>query len=222
MKVIILAAGYATRLYPKTKNTPKALLQYKDRVVLDYILDDLNHYLITEIIIVTNHKFYDQFDKYIKNRKENIRLIDDKSTDNSNRLGALNDLKLALNDIRDDILIMASDNILDFSINNFIDYYYKDNISSIMYYEEYDINKLNKTGQAVIKDNKLIEFKEKPKNMISIYAVPPFYIFNSKDIKYIKEIKESFDSLGSIIELIYNKIDIKCYKMIGKRIDIGS
>ena len=61
MKVVILAGGYATRLYPKTLNCPKALLKYKDGVVLDYILDNLTHSSINEIIIVSNNKFY----KYI-------------------------------------------------------------------------------------------------------------------------------------------------------------
>lgn len=222
MKVVILAAGYATRLYPKTLNTPKCLLEYNNKKILDYILDDLHHPNIDEIIIVTNDKFYNQLLDYKNNRLENIKIINDKSTDNSNRLGCIKDLLLAIDNIDDDILIMASDNLLEFSINHFIDYFYIDNISTIMYYKEYYTNKLIKTGQAVIENDKLIDFKEKSKIIISNNACPPFYIINKNDLKYIKNINIYYESLGNLIEYLSDKIEIKCYKMIGKRIDIGS
>lgn len=222
MKVVILAAGYATRLYPKTLNTPKCLLEYNNKKILDYILDDLHHPNIDEIIIVTNDKFYNQLLDYKNNRLENIKIINDKSTDNSNRLGCIKDLLLAIDNINDDILIMASDNLLEFSINHFIDYFYIDKISTIMYYKEYDTNKLIKTGQAIIENNKLMAFKEKPQVNISNNACPPFYIINKKDLEYIKNIDIYYESLGNLIEYLSNKIEIKCYKMIGRRIDIGS
>ena len=167
MKVVILAAGYATRLYPITLNIPKCLLEYNNKKILDYILDDLHHPNIDEIIIVTNNKFYIELLDYRNNRLENIKIINDKSTDNSNRLGCIRDLLLAINNIDDDVLIMASDNILEFSINNFIDYFYIKSVSSIMYYEEFNMDKLRKTGQAIIENNKLIAFKEKPQVNIS-------------------------------------------------------
>jgi glucose-1-phosphate thymidylyltransferase len=222
MKVVILAAGYATRLYPKTLNIPKCLLEYNNKKILDYILDDLHHPNIDEIIIVTNDKFYNQLLDYKNNRLENIKIINDKSTNNSNRLGCIKDLLLAINNIDDDILIMASDNILEFSINHFIDYFYMDSISSIMYYKEYNMDKLKKTGQAVIENNKLIDFKEKPQVNISNKACPPFYIINRSDLCYIKNIDTYYESLGNLIEYLSDKIEIKCYKMIGRRIDIGS
>lgn len=222
MKVVILAAGYATRLYPKTLNTPKCFLEYNNKKILDYILDDLHHPNIEEIIIVTNDKFYNQLLDYKEDRLENIKIINDKSTDNSNRLGCIRDLLLAINNIDDDTLIMASDNLLNFSINHFIDYFYRDNISSIMYYKEYDTNKLKKTGQAVIENNKLIAFREKPQVNISNNACPPFYIINRNDLEYIRNIDIYYESLGDLIKYLSDKINIKCYKMKGKRIDIGS
>lgn len=222
MKVVILCAGYATRLYPITLNKPKCLLEYDNKKILDYILDDLHHPKIDEIIIVTNDKFYNQLLDYKNNRLENIKIINDKSTDNPNRLGCIKDLLLAINDIDDDILIMASDNLLEFTISHLIDYFYIDNISTVMYYKEYDINKLNKTGQAVIENDKLIDFKEKSKIIISNNACPPFYIINKNDLKYIKNLDIYYESLGNLIEYLSDKIEIKCYKMIGKRIDVGS
>ena len=220
MKVVILCAGYATRLYPKTLHTPKALLEYQGKRILDYLIQDLKHSFIDEIILVTNHKFYSLFLEYSKNK--GIKVIDDGSTCNENRIGAGNDLILGLQEIDDDCLVMACDNLLDFSLSCFIDYYYIDKVASIMCYKEKDEEKLKRTGQAVLCENKVMDFKEKPSISVSNFAVPPFYIFNKEDIKIIKGLKGSYDSLGSIIEEVVNKIHLKAYKMVGKRLDLGN
>lgn len=220
MKVIILCAGYATRLYPKTLDTPKALLEYNGKRILDYLLDDLKHPLINEIILVSNHKFYKQFEEYSKNK--NIRIIDDGSTCNENRVGAFNDLILGLKDIEEDCLVMACDNLLDFSLSCFIDYFYLDRVSSIMCYKEKDEERLKRTGQVILCENRVIGFKEKPSISISNYAVPPFYIFNKEDIKVIQDLKGKYESLGSVIEVVVDRIHLKAFKMIGKRIDLGN
>ena len=219
MKVVILCAGYATRLYPKTLHTPKALLEYQGKRILDYLIEDLKHSFIDEIILVSNHKFYSLFLEYSKNK--GIKVIDDGSTCNENRIGAGNDLILGIQEIDDDCLVMACDNLLDFSLSCFIDYFYIDKVSSIMCYKEKDEEKLKRTGQAVLCENRVMDFKEKPSISISNFAVPPFYIFNKEDIKVIKGLKGSYDSLGSIIEVV-NKIHLKAYKMVGKRLDLGN
>ena len=220
MKVVILCAGYATRLYPKTLHTPKALLEYQGKRILDYLIEDLKHSFIDEIILVSNHKFYSLFLEYSKNK--GIKVIDDGSTCNENRIGAGNDLILGIQEIDDDCLVMACDNLLDFSLSCFIDYFYIDKVSSIMCYKEKDEEKLKRTGQAVLCENRVMDFKEKPSISISNFAVPPFYIFNKEDIKVIKGLKGSYDSLGSIIEEVVDKIHLKAYKMVGKRLDLGN
>ncbi|MDE6945661.1 MAG: NTP transferase domain-containing protein [Anaeroplasmataceae bacterium] len=220
MKVVILCAGYATRLYPKTLHTPKALLEYQGKKILDYLIEDLKHSFMDEIILVSNHKFYLQFLEYSKNK--NIKVIDDGSTSNENRIGAGNDLILGLQDIEDDCLVMACDNLLDFSLSCFIEYFHIDRISSIMCYKEKDEEKLKRTGQAVLCEDRVIGFKEKPNISISNYAVPPFYIFKKKDIKVIKGLKGNYDSLGSIIEKVVNKIQLKAFLMPGERLDLGN
>lgn len=220
MKVVILCAGYATRLYPKTLHIPKALLEYKGKRILDYLIEDLKHSFIDKIILVSNHKFYSLFLEYSKNK--DIKVIDDGSTCNENRIGAGNDLILGIQEIDDDCLVMACDNLLDFSLSCFIDYFYIDEVSSIMCYKEKDEEKLKRTGQAVLCENRVMDFKEKPSISISNFAVPPFYIFNKEDIKVIKGLKGSYDSLGSIIEEVVDKIHLKAYKMVGKRLDLGN
>ena len=126
MKAIILAAGYATRMYPLTKDLPKALLPVKGKFVLDYLLDDIKEFkIIDEFIIITNHKFVKQFQDYINDKDYKITVIDDGSDDNENRLGAVGDISFAIKtlNIEDDVLVIASDNLLNlntkFSISSF-------------------------------------------------------------------------------------------------------
>lgn len=220
MKVVILCAGYATRLYPKTLNTPKALLEYKGKRILEYLLKDLKHPFIHEIILVSNHRFYSQFLEYSKDKR--IKVIDDGSTCPENRLGAIKDLLIGIKNIEEDTLIMACDNLLDFSLSSFIEYFYIDRISTIMYYKEDNEERLKRTGQAVLEGNKVIEFKEKPIQAISTNAVPPFYIFNQEDLKIIKGLNKAYDSLGSIIEEVVDRIELKAFLMLGKRLDLGN
>lgn len=220
MKVVILCAGYATRLYPITLDQPKALLEYKGKKILDYLIEDLNHPLIHEIILVSNHKYYSLFSDYSKGK--NIRVIDDGSTCSENRLGAGNDLLLGIKDIDEDTLVMACDNLLDFSLSCFIDFFYEDRRSSIMFYKECDEEKLKQTGQVILLKDQVIGFKEKPKTVVSVYAVPPFYIFNRKDINEIKKLKGHYESLGNILEEVVGVIQMKAYPMNGNRLDLGS
>ena len=126
MKSIVIAAGYATRLYPLTENFPKPLLQIGDSTILDRLLDDVDQIpAIKEHIVVTNHKFAHIFDQWAKVRGERreaigerkpIRIIDDGATTNEGRLGAVRDLLLAIDNADDDLLVMAGDNLLDFSL----------------------------------------------------------------------------------------------------------
>ncbi len=225
MKIIILAAGYATRLYPLTINTPKALLRYKNKYILDYILDNINFLEFSEIVLITNNKFYNNFLEYKEKRKENILIYNNGSTSNENRLGAGNDLINVLKklNINDECLVMACDNILEFSLQLFIDYYNVHKISSIMFYKELDRSKLLKTAVITINEKNIVSsFVEKPNVFISNNAVPPFYILNKEIIKYLKNIEEkNYDSPGMLIKDLTKEFPFIAFKMPKKRIDIG-
>lgn len=224
MICIILAAGYATRMYPLTENFPKPLLPIKDKPIINYLIEDI-HKEVDKFIIVTNNKFYDIFNKWKNDLNYNIEIIDDGSTNNENRLGAINDILFTLNksNINDNIIILAGDNLLDFSLKEFINYFRKINKSCIMIHYEEDINKLQKTGVAEINNNKLIFMEEKPINPKSNLAIPPFYIYKKEDIPKIKNIKNyDMDSPGNLVKYLLDKTEIYTMIMPGKRYDIGS
>ena len=229
MICVLLCAGYATRMYPLTENFPKPLLDIKGKKLIDYLIDDLEEYSnINKYVVVSNHKFINYFNDWKNTRKENITVLDDGSTHNDNRLGAVRDIKFAIDEakIDEDILVLAGDNLLDFSLKNFVDLANDKNSSVVMRYFESDINRLKKTGVATIDDEGfIIEMVEKPQDPKSNWAIPPFYIFKKESLKEIERGINSgckVDAPGSFIEWFSKSNKIYTYLMEGKRIDIGN
>lgn len=228
MKCLILAAGYATRLYPLTENYPKPLLEVKNKKILDWLIDDLETTKeISEYIVVTNHKYASVFENWIKERCEKITLIDDGTITNETRLGTLKDISLAVNELKinDDLFVMAGDNVLDFSLRTFIDYFKEKKVTCIMKYYEEDLNTLKKRSTIKVDNNdKVLEMLEKPSNPDSHYCCPPFYIYAKDDLKYIDMCIKNADSLdapGGFISYLYDKRPIYAMTMPGDRYDIG-
>ena len=120
MKCLILAAGYATRLYPLTENFPKPLLKVGEKSILDWLVDDLVDTTdIDEFVVISNHKFAQHFEDWknekVRTRSYEITVIDDDTSTNESRLGAVKDIQLAVEKLKltDDLLVMAGDNVLD-------------------------------------------------------------------------------------------------------------
>lgn len=228
MKCILLCAGYATRMYPLTENFPKPLLEIKGKPLIDYLIDDLSkNKLVDEFIIVSNHKFINHFMKWKETKKEPIIILDDGSTNNDNRLGAVKDIWFAIEErsIYDDIIVLAGDNLLDFSLKGFVEFAKEKNANAVMRHYEEVKEKLQRTGVAIIdKDDKVLEMAEKPKEPKSNWAIPPFYIFKKDCLKEIKEgidLGCNVDAPGGFIEWFSKRNDVYAYLMPGKRIDIG-
>lgn len=230
MKCIILAAGYATRLYPLTENFPKPLLKINDKPIIEWLMDDVSD-RIEEFIIVTNHKFADIFEDWkkerINKRNEKITIINDGTLDNEHRLGAVKDLELALNSCEkdDSYLVMAGDNLLDFDLSSFIDFSIKKNTSCVMCHEENDLKKKQKTAIITVdEDDKILTYEEKPKEPKGNLAVPPFYAYRHEDIVRIEEALNGgcgHDAPGSFAAWLSRQTPMHAYKMPGKRYDIG-
>ena len=232
MKNIVLAAGYATRLYPLTVNFPKPLLDIEGTSILDRLITDIDRMdEIDEHIIVSNRKFLHYFKKWAGTNRymKSITVIDDGSEANENRLGAVRDLLLAIEVKQlydDDLLVIAADNVLTFSFRGFVDYFKEKQTSLIMMHHEPEISALQRTGVIVIDAcNKVLEMQEKPREPKSHYAVPPFYIYKKSDIKLIQEcVSEgcNTDAPGSLVMGMLSKTVFHAWNMPGKRYDIGT
>ena len=166
MKCIILAAGYATRLYPLTENFPKPLLKIGEKTILDWLVDDVSP-LIEEFIVVSNHKFAEQFRAWANGKTQKIRIINDGTTSNETRLGAVKDIQLAAEGIEADVLVMAGDNVLDFSLCSFIKFAVEKGTSCVMCHEEKRLAALQKTAVIEFDENGLIlSYEEKPREPV--------------------------------------------------------
>ena len=229
MKCLILAAGYATRLYPLTENFPKPLLKVKDKAIIDWLIDDASNIkAINEFIIVSNHKYINHFEEWKKTRKEKITIIDDGTISNETRLGAVADINLAIEKLKidEDLLVMAGDNVLDFSIGKFIEYYKIKEKSCMMSYYEKDLNRIKKASNLSLdENNRIIKMVEKPEKPVSNLCGTAFYIYCKNDVSKVKEAINdgcSIDAPGSFISYLCKKTDVYAYMMPGSRYDIGN
>lgn len=229
MKCLILAAGYATRLYPLTQNFPKPLLEVGDKTILDWLIDDIDASgLVDEYVVISNHKFAHHFDAWANSKKQKITVVDDGTSTNETRLGAVKDIQFAIDKLSldDDMLVIAGDNVLDFSLVEFIKYAKEKQTSCIMRYYEANEEKLHKCGVVEIDDNdKIISMEEKPAQPKSNWCCPPFYYYTKADAKLVEAgIKAGCgtDAPGSYIAWLCTKTLVHSMEMPGRRYDIGN
>lgn len=228
MMCLILAAGYATRLYPLTENFPKPLLKVRDKTILDWLLEDISGAgIANQYAVITNHKFSKHFQAWASDHPLPIAVLDDGTETNETRLGAVRDIQFAIEalNLNEDLLVIAGDNLLDFSLQGFIRYAYEKKTTCIMRYWEPDVNKLRKTGVADVDDSdRVTGMEEKPANPKSNWCIPPFYICKASDVPLVKKGIESncgVDAPGSFIAWLCTQTAVHAYEMPGRRFDIG-
>lgn len=229
MKCLILAAGYATRLYPLTENFPKPLLTVGGKTILDWLIDDIDSTgEVDEYVVISNGKFAHHFESWAASKKQKMTVVNDGTMSNETRLGAVMDVKFACDklNITDDVLIIAGDNLLDFSLSDFISYAKAKGASCILRYYEADSGRLMKSGVvSVDADERIVEMQEKPTEPKSNWCAPPFYYYTSADVSLIdKAIADGCgtDAPGSYAAWLAKHSTVYAMEMRGKRYDIGN
>ena len=231
MKNIVIAAGYATRLGELTKNFPKPLLQIGNNTILGRMLDDIDRIPeIDEHIIISNGRFASIFKFWAEKQHytKAVTVVDDGTFTNETRLGAVCDLLFALDrlHIDDDLLVVAADNLLFFSFQEFVDFAFAKGTSCIMCHEQPSIEKLQRTGVIVVDENmKVLNMEEKPQVPKSTWAVPPFYIYLKKDLDLVLHSVENGcgkDAPGNLAHYMVEHTTIHAWPMSAGRFDIGS
>ncbi len=229
MKCLILAAGYATRLYPLTENFPKPLLKVGDKTILDWLLDDIElSGEIDEYVVISNHKYAHHFDDWAKTKPYKITVVDDGTSTNETRLGAVKDVQFAIEKLKldSDLLVIAGDNLLDFSLNSFIDYAKAKQTSCIMRYYEPNDEKLKKCGVVTIDENDLIlNMTEKSPTPATHWCCPPFYYYTREDSRRVADGIAAgcgTDAPGSYIAWLCTVTPVHAMEMPGSRYDIGN
>lgn len=229
MICVVLAAGYATRLYPLTKNFPKPLLEVRGKCILDWLVDDLESTgVIQRYVVVSNHRYAPHFQRWAAEKSLRIDILDDGSTSNESRLGAVKDIQFAINQIgvKEDMLVIAGDNLLDFSLRHFTDYASAHDAPCVMRFWEADERKLSRAGVAEVDDvGRILHMEEKPAHPKAHWCTPPFYYYPGAAIHFVADAIEAgcaTDAPGSLIAWLCEKTTVYSMEMPGQRYDIGN
>jgi len=230
MDVIILAAGYATRLYPLTENKPKPLLEVSGKPMMEHIIAKLEGIEdIKKIHIVTNNKFTEHFKNWLEtyDAKIPIDIVNDNTISNEDRLGAIGDIHHTINDknIDDDILVIAGDNLFEMDLKGPIKLFQKFHHNAIVLYDVKDIDLAKHYGVVEIEDNIVKHFEEKPTVPRSTLISTGIYMFPKKTIglitKYLSQGNDP-DKTGDFIEWLHKREDIYAHVTLKKWYDIGN
>ena len=224
MKVIILSAGFGTRLYPLTKNKAKSLLEVKGKPLIDYTINKIPDE-IKETIIVSSGKFYNDFLKWNVKHQNKFKIINDKTFTTEERLGGIGDLWLAIQKekICDDLLIILGDNFFDFDLGGFLEFFKKEKNISVGLHKT-NIEEAKKFGVAEVENNKLINVEEKPENPTSNLIVTGFYIIPKEKISLIEDYMKTDKNKEGVTYLIKDWLEkepISTYIFEGKWNDMG-
>jgi len=230
MKAIILCAGYATRLFPLTKDKPKALLEIGNKPIISHIIEKIDEIdEIDKIYIVTNNKFYENFIVWFEENKFNkkIKIINDNTNSNENRLGGIGDLWLTIEKekIDEDVFVILGDNFFDFELIKMVDLFEKVSSTVLGVYNLREKDKLQNMGVVEVADKKIVSFEDCPERPKSNLVSTGLYIFTKDDLKEIKQyVKTDKPKDGPgflILDWIRNKT-IYAFDFKGLWFDIGS
>lgn len=233
MKAIILAAGFATRLYPLTENKSKILLPVGGKPILEHIIAKIDVLdAVDEIIIITNDKFYQDFVDWQKTytSKKKLTLINDLASHNEGRLGVLGDIHFAIRktNINDELLIIAGDNLFDLDLTKmYVQFKEKSKGKAVIgLHDLHDPQKLaNRFGTAVLDDKgKLIDFEEKPEKPKSSLAATVIYFLPQSVIGFIAKLiqTEKMDNPGNFIIALMQEQEVYGFVFDEAWYDIGS
>lgn len=234
MKVIILAAGYATRLYPLTLTQPKPLLPVAGKPMIEYVLDNLAPIgEIDRIYVVTNAKFAGHFQKWsdeyrATKSKLNFTIVNDNSTDDTNKLGAIGDIHYVLKtqNVDDDLIVVAGDNLFSEKLEGFGQFCREKNAPVLALYDVDNLEEIKKYNSISLDDQgRITFFEEKPKNPTSTLTGIALYYYPKSSIALIKQyIAEGNnpDQPGRLVQWLYPRTPVFTWKVPGIWYDIGS
>ena len=230
MKAIIPVAGYATRLFPLTKDSPKSLLGVGGKPMIEHVIGKITKLdAVDHIYIVTNNKFYKHFVDW-KDSFEHpiaITIVNDMTMSNEDRLGSVGDMHFAIDEckIDDDCLVIGGDNLFEFNLKTMHDYFEMKNTSAIAARDLFEKSKVTGLGVMEIDDaSKVIGFEEKPEDPKSTLAATMVYMFKRQDLRHLYDIVENGapDNAGDFIKHLAEQSHVHAYVFSENWYDIGS
>jgi glucose-1-phosphate thymidylyltransferase len=233
MKVLILAAGYATRLYPLTLTQPKPLLPVAGKPMIEYVIDNIAPIGVDHVYVVTNAKFADHFQRWADSyratkAKLDFTIINDGSTDDSNKLGAIGDLNLVLNKekVNDDLIVVAGDNLFNQSLEGFGKFCREKKAPVLGVYDVGSLELVKKYSSiSVGPDGRITAFEEKPQNPKSSLIGIALYYYPQSVFPLLKQYVaegNNPDQPGRVVQWLYPRVPFYTWQVPGLWFDIGS
>lgn len=228
MQAIILAGGYGTRLYPLTIDAPKPMIQVGGRPMIEYLVEKLQKIAeIRDIFIVSNNKFSHVFEEWLeKSPYRNIRIINDGTMSNEDRLGSIGDIRYVLQhaDINDDVIILGGDNLIEDDFQDLFKNFHKKG-NTVGLYDVEDLEYVKQLSNPLLdEDRRITAFIEKPAQPTSSLIGTLVYLLKRESLRYIDEVVQSgqTDRAGDFIAYLCQREAVYGHVLQGKWFDIGT
>jgi len=227
VKAVVLAAGYATRLYPLTLDRPKALLEVGGKPMLDWVLERLREMGVDEAIVVTNARFTPHFKAWSED-KPDVTVVNDGTTTNENRLGAIGDLGYVLEQLEldDDLVVVAGDNLFTDDISGFAAYAKEVDAPVIAVHDVGDLEAMREYNQVEIDDaGRVLFMEEKPEEARTTLAAVALYFYPRHALSLIGQYLaegQNPDQPGRLPSWLYERTPVYAWRFPGDWYDIGS
>ena len=228
MKAVILAGGYATRLYPLTRDRPKHLLEVDGRPLLELLLERLPLGELDAVYVVTNAKFADRFREWAESYPTDVIVLDDGTTSEEDRLGAIGDLHLVIESegIDDDLIVAAGDSIFTERLDDFARFGRERDAPAIAVYDVGDLEAMKQLSSiGVDADSRLVTFEEKPEQPESTLAGIALYFYPRAILPLVGEYLaegNNPDQPGRLIGWLYERTPVYAWRVPGRWFDIGT
>lgn len=227
MNALIPAAGYATRLYPLTLDRPKHLLPVGGRPVVDYILDRILRIDgVDTVHVVTNSRFAEAFREWAEGKA--VVVHDDGTTSNDDRLGAIGDIQFVVERAGldgDDLLVVAGDNLFDYSLADYVDWWRGKDGSAVALYDCGSLELANKYAPVELDaDGRIVSFVEKPPEPATTLVATAAYLYRRDHVPLVREYLEEGntpDAPGNFIAWLHRRVPVYGWRFPGEWTDIG-
>lgn len=230
MNILILGAGYGTRLYPLTENLPKPLLSINDRPIIDFLIDKIKglekDFSVEDVKVISNNKFYEQFINWKERGRLDIEIVNDGSNSPQDRLGSIGDMQLGMHGEKGDWLVLGGDNLFEDDLTSFLKLgYEKKPYPLVGLYDVGDRSLASRYGVVKVSPlMKIIELAEKPKFPGSTLIATCVYFFPEQTLKLLSQYAsecQTCDTSGDYIRWLLGKTEVFGYSLKGKWMDIG-
>ena len=229
MKAVILAAGYATRLYPLTLDRPKALLPVGGRPMLEHLLERLGEVRgLDGVFLVTNAKFAGAFREWAAQAGAAVQIVDDGTRDDETKLGAIGDLDLTIREagIDDDLLVLAGDNLFSDSLAPFAEFGRAKGSPALGVYDVGDLDAIKRYSTIELDaDDRVTYLEEKPERPRSTLTGIALYFYPRSGLGLVREYLDEGnnpDQPGRLVQWLYPRVPVYGWRVPGRWYDVGS